>query len=134
MAAMPAIRWGFVADLNRDRYSTGRTGRADPAPRVAGTVEWGPYESAIRRWEHLRGLTAPSPTEPGRRGQPRLSPVFVEWLMGLPPGWVTGTDLPYTARLRALGNGVVPGQATHAIRVLLTDLLTHCDHTEALPA
>lgn len=49
-----------------------------------------------------------------------LSPAFVEWLMGLPAGWVT--DVPGITRneaLKALGNGVVPQQAKAAIRWLL---------------
>lgn len=40
--------------------------------------------------------------------------------MGLPDGWVTG--VPATTRndhLRAIGNGVVPGQAALAVRALL---------------
>lgn len=50
----------------------------------------------------------------------RLSPRFVEWLMGLPPGWVT--DVPGLSRngqLKALGNGVVPQQAVLAVSMLL---------------
>lgn len=40
--------------------------------------------------------------------------------MGLPAGWVTDTPgLPRTAQLKALGNGVVPQQATAALRLLL---------------
>jgi DNA (cytosine-5)-methyltransferase 1 len=35
---------------------------------------------------------------------------------------VTGLALPRTAELRALGNGVVPQQAAHAVGLLLTDL------------
>jgi DNA (cytosine-5)-methyltransferase 1 len=46
--------------------------------------------------------------------------VFVEWLMGLPAGWVTGVPgLSRAAQLRVLGNGVVPAQASAALRVLL---------------
>jgi DNA (cytosine-5)-methyltransferase 1 len=47
------------------------------------------------------------------------SPFFVEWLMGLPDGWVT--DVPgITANewLKMLGNGVVPQQAEAALRYL----------------
>ncbi len=53
-----------------------------------------------------------------------LAPPFVEWLMGLPAGWVTAEqlNLPRTAQLRALGNGVMPQQAAHALRLLLDDL------------
>lgn len=51
-----------------------------------------------------------------------LAPSFVEWLQGLEPGWVTDLPLPRTAQLRALGNGVVPQQATYAVELLLADL------------
>jgi DNA (cytosine-5)-methyltransferase 1 len=61
----------------------------------------------------------PSPIGHGVRGQPRLSSRFVEWLMGLPAGHVTGLGLPYSAELRALGNGVVPQQAEQTLSVLL---------------
>jgi hypothetical protein len=47
----------------------------------------------------------------------------VEWLMGLPPGTVTGAGLPRTAALRVLGNGVVPHQAAVAVRALLDGLI-----------
>lgn len=82
-------------------------------------TDFGPYTPAIRRWEHVLGRPAPSPTEPGREGKPRLSPAFVEWMMGLPEGRVTDTDIPRSAQLKALGNGIVPQQAALAIRLLL---------------
>ena len=89
-----------------------------------GPVAWGQYEFAIRRWEVVLGRQAPAPTEIGAKGQPRLSPRFVEWLMGLPVGWVT--DVPGLSRneqLKALGNGVVPQQAAAALRLLLPDVV-----------
>lgn len=79
---------------------------------------FGEYEPAIQRWEQARGVTAPPPTEPGSKGQPVLSPCFVEWMMGLPAGWVTDTDLSRTQQLRMLGNGVVPQQALAALEFL----------------
>ncbi|MEO3861316.1 hypothetical protein [Acrocarpospora sp. B8E8] len=66
----------------------------------------------------MLGRPAPPPIERGTRRQPRLSAVFVEWMMGLPGGWVTGIDLPRTAHMRALGNGVVPQQAVAALHQL----------------
>nr|DAM98326.1 MAG TPA: antirepressor [Caudoviricetes sp.]DAT85151.1 MAG TPA: antirepressor [Caudoviricetes sp.] len=47
----------------------------------------------------------------------RLSTRFVEWLMGLEDGHVTGEDLGLTReqQLRLLGNGVVPQQGAAAI-------------------
>ncbi len=84
-------------------------------------VAWGPYAPAIARWEHALGRPAPTPTEPGRNGQPRLSPRFVEWLMGLPTGHVTDPAIGISRndQLKALGNGVVPQQAEAAVRMLL---------------
>jgi DNA (cytosine-5)-methyltransferase 1 len=80
-------------------------------------VDFGQYTPAIRRWESVIGRPAPDPTEPGRNG-PRLSALFVEFLMGLPDGWVTGVPIPRNAQLKALGNGVVPQQAAMALRLL----------------
>lgn len=83
------------------------------------SVNWGAYEPAIRRWETTIGRAAPDPTEPGRNG-PRLSPAFVEFMMGLPAGWVTSPEIGLTRneQLKALGNGVVPQQALEALRRL----------------
>ena len=89
------------------------------APAGTGPGAWGPYGPAIRRWESILGRPAPRPTEPGRTGE-RLSPRFVEFLMGLPDGWVTDVPgLSRNAQLKALGNGVVPQQAVAALRLLL---------------
>lgn len=83
------------------------------------TDTWGDYADAIARWEHLLGRTAPTPTMTNTKGNPQLAPAFVEWMMGLPAGWVT--DVPGITRneaLKALGNGVVPQQAAEALRVM----------------
>jgi DNA (cytosine-5)-methyltransferase 1 len=97
----------------------------------SASVDWGVYETAIRRWETILGRPAPHPTRPGNHGRPVLAPAFVEHLMGLTEGWVTDLPLPRTAQLRALGNGVVPQQAAHAIALLLNDLAELLDiHTD----
>ncbi|MFG1892220.1 hypothetical protein ACGFIR_30690 [Micromonospora sp. NPDC049051] len=85
------------------------------------TNRWGVYAAAVARWELLLGRAVPEPTQPGRHGKPVLAPPFVEWLMGLAAGHVTDTTLalPRTGALRVLGNGVVPQQATAALRLLL---------------
>lgn len=83
------------------------------------TPDFGPYAPAIARWEAVLGRPAPSPTEPGKT-RPRLSARFVEWLMGLPDGHVTGVPgITRNQELKALGNGVVPLQAATALRHLL---------------
>lgn len=82
-------------------------------------AEWGEYESAVRRWEYVRGK-APNPVEPNRNGKPRLTATFVEWMMGLDEGWVTGVPgIARTNQIKILGNGVVPRQAESALRMLL---------------
>lgn len=83
------------------------------------------YGPAIRRWEQITGRPAPEPTEPGTRGNRRLSPAFSEWLMGLPAGHVTAVPgLDREAQLRAIGNGVVPRHAVLALRLLLARATT----------
>jgi DNA (cytosine-5)-methyltransferase 1 len=92
----------------------------DADRRGSADTAWGAYEPAIRRWERILGRLAPAPTEANTKGGRRLSPVFVEWMQGLPAGWVT--DVPGISRndqLRLLGNGVVVQQAVAALRLLL---------------
>lgn len=88
------------------------------------TGRWGDYSPAIARWETVIGRPSPAPTEPGTKGNPRLSPRFVEWLMGLPDGHVTDPAIGLTRnqQLKALGNGVVPQQGAAALEWLLSDL------------
>ena len=87
-------------------------------PSAVQPDRFGPYAAAIARWSQVLGRPAPPPTEPGMDGRPRLSPRFVEFMMGLPDGWVTGVDIPRSAQLKALGNGVVPQQAALALQLL----------------
>ncbi|MEU4444879.1 DNA (cytosine-5-)-methyltransferase [Actinosynnema sp. NPDC050801] len=106
-----------------------RTGAGDSSARVrhvagrAGRVDFGGYEPAIQRWERVLDRPAPTPTIAGYRGARVLNPSFVEWMQGLPEGWVTGVDgISRTAALRLLGNGVVPQQASAAVPWLLDAL------------
>ncbi|HEX6969269.1 MAG TPA: DNA cytosine methyltransferase [Micromonosporaceae bacterium] len=108
----------MAADGGSDRASSAGFGLRDTSRKIPD--QWGNYAPAIDRWEAITGRPAPSPTEPGKNGQPRLAPPFVEWLMGLPAGWVTD-HLGRGPALKCLGNGVVPQQAAHAY----TQLLAH---------
>lgn len=47
----------------------------------------------------------------------KLNAVFVEYMMGLPVGWVTNTGLSRAQQLKMLGNGVVPQQAKLALEL-----------------
>ena len=141
-------RWGVTAELagpegqgvgegpQRDRDAAGDCGAAvADAAGITGCIsngerlpvgngradtEWAGYAPAIQRWERSIGRPAPAPTFLGRRGGQQLSPLFVEWLMGLPVGWVTAVpSLSRNEQLKLLGNGVVPQQCAAAIRGLL---------------
>lgn len=80
---------------------------------------WGKYEAAIRRWESLT-RPAPSPTEPNTKGNPRLAPVFPEWMQGWPDGWATAVPgISRNDKLRIIGNGVCPQQAIAALWQLI---------------
>src|SRR5690606_23176636 len=66
----------------RDGKGSGQGERLEESAR-RGQVEaqvitsWGDYTAAIQRWEAVMGRAAPAPTEPGKNGNPRLSPAFV---------------------------------------------------------
>jgi DNA (cytosine-5)-methyltransferase 1 len=57
-------------------------------------------------------------TTPPSLDQGKLNPEFVEYMMGLPPGWVTNTGISRSQQLKMLGNGVVPQQAYYALELL----------------
>ncbi|WP_411142560.1 DNA cytosine methyltransferase [Streptomyces sp. x-80] len=116
----PAAHHLAAADSQGDGRDEGRAESArqqggSDAP-LGGAPDWGPYSAAIDRWTQITGRPAPRPTD----HMGRLSPALVEWLMGLPEGHVTAVPgLSRTAQLKALGNGVVPQQAAHALGLLL---------------
>jgi len=73
---------------------------------------WPPRRDSSQAWRGVRAVDPsllPSLKKGSRR---RLNPDFVEWLMGLPRGWTEGPSL--VARLRVLGNAVVPAVAALA--------------------
>ena len=104
---------GAVGDVQGLRLR--RTSCAD-LPEVQ-PINWGKYAQAITRWERLT-RPAPDPTYQ-RAGRQRLNPAFVEWMMGLPEGHVTGHGLSTAKQLKMLGNGVMPQQAAEAISQLM---------------
>ena len=98
------------------RHDSARLRKQPMGPPAPTT--WGKYQRAINRWEPIVGRRAPAPTMGDAEGRQRLSPVFVEWMMGLPEGWVTGHGLTLPQELKMLGNGVVPQQARLALDLL----------------
>jgi DNA (cytosine-5)-methyltransferase 1 len=57
---------------------------------------------------------------PATLDRDKVNVKFVEYMMGLEPGWVTDFDISLTQKFKLLGNGVVPQQALHALQELLT--------------
>jgi DNA (cytosine-5)-methyltransferase 1 len=57
-------------------------------------------------------------TSPNTLVDGKLNAKFVEYMMGLPDGWVTDLDLSRAQQLKMLGNGVVPQQAYYALELL----------------
>lgn len=119
-----AARHGGVSPSARQRWDDGcDVERHNLWTFAAATEAWGEYAPAITRWAMTIGMPPPPPTEPGRTGNPRLSPSFVSWLMGLLPFWVTGVSgLSRNEQLKLLGNGVVPQQALAAYRDLIGEI------------
>lgn len=104
-----------------DRTGEARDGGFKPpnSDSPAHDPRLGEYGARLRLWESVTGIPVPEPEEDSPRGGRRLSARFGEWMMGLPPGWVTGfRTIPRTAQIRILGNGVVPQQGRLAIHAL----------------
>ena len=88
-----------------------------PDKALTGSLEhWGnitgePYQYPL--------YTAPTPET---QGSPSLG--FIEWMMGLPAGYVSTPSLPLTRdqRLGLLYSGTVPLQAAHAVAVGLMQM------------
>jgi len=109
-------------------YSNPEVEAGNPKRRLSAEVEvlrrsetdWGKFEPVIRKWEEIMGRPAPEPTmQVSEEKRHELNPVFVEWMMSLPEGWVTNSGLTAMEELKILGNGVVPKQAELALRLLL---------------
>ena len=107
--------WDEWTARMRDAHSNGN-GHGKSLEQEA-LRDFGKYGPAVARWAGVIGRAAPEPTVTVD-GAERLNPVLVEWMMGLPDGWVTGTGIPRSQQLKALGNGVVPQQAALALALL----------------
>ena len=118
---LPTPRAARGASATETMYKLG--GERDDTGDRQGNVSlgavsaWGPYGAAVRRWEHLTRPAPPATLPDGRGGAQRLNPAFPEWMLGLPPGFVTDI-LPRPPALKAIGNGVCPQQAYEAIHVM----------------
>lgn len=113
---------GGTAEQHLERKRGGKMNRSNPTVtdlrmtiehEALSSIDWRKYTAAIDRHEQVLGREAPAPTVDGK-----LSPPFVEWMMMLPEGHVTGVIERRNKALKILGNGVVPLQAAAAIGTL----------------
>ena len=81
---------------------------------------------ALEHWAKVTGEPYPYPlyTAPTTGTQGSATLAFVEWMMGLPVGYVSTPSLPLTRaeRMGLLQTGTVPLQAAHAVAVGLTQM------------
>lgn len=91
----------------RDNFDIASNANCDEQSRDGQAQGLG---SRFNTRDQMRLQGAPNPLELGK-----LNPQFVEYMMGLPVGWVTDLDMSRSQQLKLLGNGVVPQQAYYAI-------------------
>jgi DNA (cytosine-5)-methyltransferase 1 len=104
---------------NSKHETMGQTIWQTAKPRECAGTDWKQYTTAIERWENIIGRPAPEHSTTSVNEWDYINPVFVEWMMGLPEGHVTGHGLSNAECLKMLGNGVVPRQAAYAIEHLM---------------
>jgi len=133
---LPTPRASRGASATETVYALG--GERQDDDRTQGQVvldevaDWGKYRDAVERTEAVTGIPAPAPAIPdGKGGKMRLHDRFVEWMMLLAPGWVTGHGLTRQKALERLGNGVVPLQAAAATATNLHRLVAYKRALEA---
>ncbi|CAB5223997.1 Dcm Site-specific DNA methylase [uncultured Caudovirales phage] len=101
--------------------SQGSRGRLNS--RITSDSDWneqsrdGQTSKLGSRFNSRADMCLQTPSNPLVDG--KLNPKFVEYMMGLPEGWVTDCDISRAQQLKMLGNGVVPQQAQYAIQQLL---------------
>jgi DNA (cytosine-5)-methyltransferase 1 len=77
----------------------------------------GQVQKLGRRFIARRNMQMQTPPAPLDQDG-KLNALFVEYMMGLPVGWITDSGLSRAQQLKMLGNGVVPQQAEYALELL----------------
>ena len=103
---------GFTA--NADSSSCQESRRTDRS--IYGTAS--EIINGSNRQKRGLGFEIAEREVPPALAEDKLNPKFVEYIMGLPDGWVTDLPISRTQQLKILGNGVVPQQAYLALQLL----------------
>ena len=107
---------GITSYANSDARKKSR--RTDTSIRTASDGLQAGQDKGQARREHRFSSQMERKAIPPTLVDGKLNARFVEYMMGLPTGWVTDLDLSRSQQLKMLGNGVVPQQAYHALELL----------------
>jgi DNA (cytosine-5)-methyltransferase 1 len=110
-----------------ERTKPSQWGTATIRPAIAAEPPWREFTAVIRRWEDILGRPAPYPVQYGPRGgYEQITAELVEWMMGMPEGWVTSVrGIRRDKAVQFCGASVVPQQAESALRSLLQMIDNH---------
>ena len=106
----------IVVDANSEHWRVSSSHTDNAISNTHNERRFGSMSRLSKRYDsrgamHL--LKVPAPLDQGK-----LNAKFVEYMMGLPNGWVTDVGLSRSQQLKILGNGVVPQQAEYALELL----------------
>jgi DNA (cytosine-5)-methyltransferase 1 len=114
------LRGGQNKGQAREEYSVSSQTLSDTSCQCISSIGHVPElgrRFTSRRDMHLQAI-------PDALAEGRLNAKFVEYMMGLPDGWVTDVGLSRSQQLKILGNGVVPQQAEYALELLWETYVT----------
>lgn len=128
----PAVNAAYL-DADRTFNPLWPTPAVDDTTLVLTTYQWALDDLAgnpdkaltgsLEHWANVTGEPYPYPlyTPPTPETEGSTSLAFIEWLMGLPVGYVSTPSLPLTRaeRMMLLQTGTVPLQAAHAVATAL---------------
>lgn len=131
----PAVNTAYL-DAARAFNPLWPTPAVDDTPLVLTAYQWALDDLAghpdkaltgsLEHWGNVTGEPYPYPLytapTPETQGSPSLG--FIDWMMGLPVGYVSTPSLPLTRadRMLLLQTGTVPLQAAYAVAVGLTQM------------
>lgn len=130
--------------LQAEQFTSGPTPQVTWDNNRERALSWAGYATdltnqlgaRVAAWALIYGYPPPPTVEHVTYREPELfghrfpevkhgiNPEFVEWIMGLPQGWVTNPEIGLTRnqQLKMLGNGVCPPQAQAALTALTARL------------
>jgi DNA (cytosine-5)-methyltransferase 1 len=112
--------WNEINDITTSFIANTNSNSCKELRRTDRSIYATPSQIINRsnRQERGLGFEITEREVPPTLDQNKLNPKFVEYMMGLPEGWVTDLNISRSQQLKILGNGVVPQQAYYALQLL----------------